>query len=84
MKSTPAKPLTCRSTNPGAAIAAAAAADEPDRRDRAVRDLDVAAHQPPVDERRLDAEPHPFTAPAVVPRIRCLRSRTKTITTGSV
>ena len=52
--------------------------------DRAAVDLDVARDEHAVDQRRLHAEPHPFTAPAVVPRIRCLRSRMNTSATGSV
>ena len=71
MKSTPAKPLTWRSTKPGAAIAAAAAA-EPDGRHDPARDLDVARHEPAVDQRRLDAEPrrcgHGCNLPARLPR----------------
>ena len=52
-----AKPLTWRSTNPGAAIPLPRAL-EPDRGDRAVRDLDVAGNEGAADERGGDAEPH--------------------------
>ena len=84
MKSTPAKPLTCRSTKPGAAIPRAAAGAQADRGDLPARDVHVAGDQRAVHQRGLDAEPHPFTAPAVVPLIRCLRRMMKTMITGSV
>ena len=40
--------------------------------------------QPDIYERGFDAEPHPFTPPAVRAVIRCLRANTKTSATGSV
>ena len=84
MRSTPAKPLTCRSTNPGAAIPLPAP-DSPTARDRPAVDLDVAG-----DERRR--RPAPLSTPSLIPSpprpcarvIRCLRASTKTIATGSV
>ena len=84
MKSTPANPLTWRSTKPGAATPRPWLPAQPDGGDQAAVDLDVARDERPVDERSAHAEPHPFTAPAVVPRIRCLRRMMNTITTGSV
>ncbi len=41
-------------------------------------------HERAVDQRRFDAQPHPFTAPAVRAVIRCLRASTNTSATGSV
>jgi hypothetical protein len=70
--------------------------DEPGRGDAAPRAAethvddrpgvhgDVAGEEPPVDQRGLHAQPHPFTAPAVRAVMRCLRASTKTIATGSV
>ena len=82
IRSTPAKPLTCRSTKPGAAIPLPVAC-QADGLDRPVDDDDVAGEQLAVDQRGFHAQPHPFTAPAVLAVIRCLRASTKTITIGS-
>ena len=92
IRSTPANPLTCRSTNPGAAMSLPVAAGQADGLDHAVGDRDVARDQHAVDQRRRDAQPHsscesspyPFTAPAVRAVIRCLRASTNTSATGSV
>ena len=51
IRSTPANPLTCRSTNPGAAIPVPVPL-EPDRDDRPAVDLDVAGDEHAADQRR--------------------------------
>ena len=69
--------------NPGAAIPLPAP-ERPTRDDHAAVDLHVARDERAVHQRRFDAQPHPFTAPAVRAVIRCLRASTNTTATGSV
>ena len=83
MRSTPANPLTCKSMNPGAAIPLPAPERPKATIDSAV-DLHVAGDERAVHQSRFDAQPHPFTAPAVRAVIRCLRASTNTTATGSV
>ena len=73
-KSTPAKPLTWRSTKPGTAMPRPFGDESPKPAIRPLEDLDVAGHELAVDEGRLDAEPHSASSSAAA-MLRSERSR---------
>ena len=62
--------------------AAAVRAAQPDARDAAVDDLDVAGNETPADERGFDTEPHPTSASRTLPPAAASRARAASASTS--